>query len=127
MQGIFERRKINPNRKWIMISGPYTTGAKSPEDLKNNLVALNELSGAIYSKGYIPIIGANMSVPMMEFGTVEGNGEDFMMSISLGLALKCDAVLRVGGPSIGGDDEMNLIKSRGGKVYWDIDDIPEAM
>ena len=37
-----------------------------------------------------------------------------------------DAVLRVGGPSKGADDEVEIIRAAGGRVFMSIDQVPPA-
>jgi hypothetical protein len=47
-----------------------------------------------------------------------------MMPICLRLADRCDAVLRIGGPSSSADREVALIREKGGNVFTQIEDIP---
>ena len=47
-----------------------------------------------------------------------------MMPLSLALADRCDAVLRIGGDSAGADQEVERIRGRGGAVYRGVDEIP---
>jgi hypothetical protein len=49
-----------------------------------------------------------------------------MMPLSLALAARCDAVLRIGGPSRGADDEVALFTARGLPVFRRVEDLPEA-
>jgi len=49
-----------------------------------------------------------------------------MMPLSLAAADRCDAVLRIGGPSTGADQEVERIRARGGAVYRSIDELPVA-
>jgi molybdopterin biosynthesis enzyme len=49
-----------------------------------------------------------------------------MMPLSLAIADRCDAVLRVGGVSIGADQEVERIRARGGAVYRSVSEIPTA-
>jgi hypothetical protein len=39
---------------------------------------------------------------------------------------KCDAVLRLEGASKGADEDVKKAKERGLKVYYSIDDVPNA-
>jgi molybdopterin biosynthesis enzyme len=45
----------------------------------------------------------------------------------LAAADRCDAVLRVGGKSVGADDEVEHVRARGGHVYGSLDEIPVAL
>ena len=106
-----------------MIAGPYRSGTSSAADQKRNLEALNEAAVAVFDKGHLPVIGVNLALPIIEAAGVERYGE-LMMPISLALAERCDAVLRIGGPSRGADDEVERIKSRGGAVYFQVSELP---
>jgi hypothetical protein len=47
-----------------------------------------------------------------------------MMPLSLALAGRCDACLRVGGPSAGADQEVALFHAVGKPVYGSLADLP---
>ena len=86
---------------------------------------MNRAALAVFEKGHTPIIGVNMALPVIE-AAGEDRFEDIMMPISLALADRCDAILRVGGPSIGADQEVDRMKAAGKPVYRVIDDVPVA-
>lgn len=48
-----------------------------------------------------------------------------MLPISLALANRCDAVLRIGGTSKGADQEAEIFKAKGLPVYYDLDAITD--
>jgi hypothetical protein len=112
-----------PTKQWIMIAGPYRSGASTAEQRRQNLSRLNQVALAIFRKGHVPVIGVNMALPMIEAAGAEFYDE-IMMPISLALAERCDAVVRVGGASEGADLEVELIRSRGGVVYATLSEIP---
>ncbi|MGB0507052.1 MAG: hypothetical protein ACPGGK_12730 [Pikeienuella sp.] len=110
---------------WIIIAGPYTSGAQTEQDRAENLSAMNRAAVAVFDKGHTPIIGVNMALPVI----VEAGADrfdDLMMPISLALADRCDACLRVGGPSIGADQECERLRAKGLPVFLSIDEVPEA-
>ncbi|GAB5494984.1 MAG: hypothetical protein Phyf2KO_00640 [Phycisphaerales bacterium] len=115
---------MDPKKQWIMISGPYTSGGASTEQRAANLLAMNEAAREVLSKGHIPIIGVNMALPIIEAAGPESFTE-IMMPVSLELARRCDAVLRIGGPSVGADQEVDLIEANGGQVYASVAEIPD--
>lgn len=43
---------------WIMVGGPYGTGAKSTDERAANLARMNEAALAVWRKGHVPIIGS---------------------------------------------------------------------
>ena len=111
--------------QWIMVAGPYTSGAASLEDRADNLKRLNEAAVAVFRKGHVPLIGVNLALPMIE-SAGEGSFDEIMMPVSLAVADRCDAVLRVGGESAGADEEVERIRARGGIVYRSVSEVPES-
>jgi hypothetical protein len=79
----------------------------------------------VLRKGHVPIIGVNLTLPIIEAAGAEMYNE-IMIPLSLAVAERCDAVLRIGGASAGADQEVELIRSRGGAVYASISDIAPA-
>ena len=110
---------------WIMIAGPYRTGAKLQSDRDRNLRELNRAAYAIFRKGHIPVVGVNCALPVIDAAGIELY-DSIMMPISLALADRCDAILRVGGPCPGADDEVERVVRRGGGVYFSVAEVPDA-
>ena len=110
---------------WIMVGGPYSTGAQSAAERAANLQRLNEAALAIWRKGHVPVIGVNLALPMI---AAAGGGADaeaeIMMPLSLALAERCDAFLRIGGPSTGADQEMARFVAAGKPVFRSIEAVP---
>lgn len=109
---------------WIMVAGPYTSGAKDGDGLAANLAAMNRAALEVWKRGHVPVIGVNMALPMIGVAG-DRQFEAIMMPLSLALAERCDAVLRVGGPSQGADRELELIRKKGGRVFRDAAEIPD--
>ncbi len=108
---------------WIMIAGPYTAGAKTEAERHQNLLALNLAAYEILRRGHVPVIGVNMALPIIEAAGTDTYAS-IMMPLSLALADRCDAVLRIGGPSAGADEEVERIRARGGSVYHEVGEVP---
>lgn len=109
---------------WIMVTGPYTTGARSAADRERNLASLNHAALEVFRRGHVPVIGVNMALPVIEAAGADSY-EEIMMPLSLALAERCDAILRIEGPSAGAD-EVRRVLERGGTLYRSIHDIPSA-
>jgi len=112
---------------WIMVAGPYSSGAKNAAARAANLRALNEAALAVFRLGHIPVIGVNAALPVIE--AAGGSAEAFdaiMMPLSLALAERCDACLRIGGASKGADDEVERFVRAGKPVYRRIEDVPRG-
>ncbi len=110
---------------WIMIAGPYSSGAKTDADREANLLALNRAAYEVFRRGHVPIIGVNLALPVIQAAGPQMY-EAIMMPLSLALADRCDAILRIGGSSRGADDEVDRVRARGGRVYLSVEEIPDA-
>lgn len=111
---------------WIMIAGPYGTGASNAEQRADNSRELNRAALEVFRKGHVPVVGVNNAVPLIE-GAGPGSYDEIMMPLSLALAERCDACLRVGGASRGADDEVSRFRAAGRPVYLSLDDVPTGL
>ena len=110
---------------WIMVAGPYRAGSSDAATRAANLSVLNAAALAVWEKGHVPVIGVNMALPMIA-AAGEGSYDDLMAPVSLALAERCDAVLRIGGASGGADKEVDQIAAKGGRVFRELAEIPHA-
>jgi hypothetical protein len=110
---------------WIMIAGPYSTGAKNDADREANLLALNQAAYQVFRRGHVPIVGVNLALPVIQAAGPQ-RYEAIMMPLSLALADRCDAILRIEGLSRGADDEVERVQARGGTVYHSAEEIPDS-
>jgi hypothetical protein len=108
---------------WIMVSGPYRSGAANGASRAANLRAMNEVALALFRRGHVPVIGVNLALPLIEAAGDDAYDE-IMMPLSLAAAERCDACLRIGGPSTGADGEAARFRARGKPVYFDIAEVP---
>ncbi|MEM8755091.1 MAG: DUF4406 domain-containing protein [Pseudomonadota bacterium] len=107
----------------IAVAGPYRAGAADRETREANLRAMNEAALALFDKGWIPVIGVNMALPLID-AAGEDRYAEIMQPLSNALVARCDAVLRIGGPSDGADAEVDLLAARGAPVYRRLEDVP---
>jgi hypothetical protein len=110
---------------WIMIAGPYTGGAADDERRARNLQLLNEAALRLWRMGHLPVIGVNMALPLIAAAGSE-HFNDIMMPVSLALAERCDACLRIGGRSSGADAEVERFRAAGKPVYFRYSEVPGA-
>jgi hypothetical protein len=108
-----------------MVAGPYAAGARSEAERAENLRALNRAAYEVFRRGHVPIIGVNLALPIIEAAGAE-TYDQIMTPLSLAAAERCDAVLRIGGPSSGADQEVERIRARGGAVYRSVEELPVA-
>lgn len=119
-----KRRRGKP--LWIMVAGPYRGRAKTAAQRKRNMTAMNKAALALFRMGHVPVIGVNLALPVIEAAGGADFYDEIMMPLSLAAAERCDAVLRIGGPSKGADDEVERFRVRGLPVYRALDEVPTA-
>ena len=110
---------------WIMVAGPYRSGSSDPTVWAQNLRTLNAAAHAVFQKGHVPIIGVNLALPIIEAAGAEWYGQ-IMTSLSLSLAARCDAILRLPGVSHGADEEVERFLARDLPVFYSLDEVPRA-
>ena len=106
----------------ICVAGPYS--AASQEQRAVNLRAMNRAAAAIMARGHRAFVGVNAALPILE-AAGHGYAHPWMMEISLALAARCDAGLRIG-RSPGADREMDLLAAFGRPVFEGLDAVPPA-
>ena len=105
----------------IAVAGPYS--AETAEQRQHNLEAMNKAAAAVMKRGHVPVIGVNAALPVLEWLEPEVDRYEAIMTISLALVDKCDAILVIG-ESRGVDRERDLIRSKGLPVYEDVNEVP---
>ena len=77
----------------------------------------------------MPLPGEWFALPLLALaGSKEVGDEPFneiFHPIAVKLLDKCDAVLRVGGPSSGADLMVSTAKEKGAQIFFSLDEIPE--
>ena len=106
----------------ICVAGPYS--APSEEQRAANLRAMNDAAAAVMRRGHQAMIGVNAALPVL-LAAGFPHSHPWMMDISLALAGRCDAGLRIG-RSPGADREMDLLLSLGRPVYDGLHELPSA-
>ncbi len=74
----------------------------------------------------MPVIGVNLALPIVQAAGDPDAEARLMLPLSLALAERCDACLRIGGPSAGADAEVARFAARGAPVYTAVEQIPAA-
>jgi hypothetical protein len=113
------------NPMWIWICGPYAADGDA-DRRAFNLGALNDAALHVLAQGHVPLIGINMALPMMEAMHLDPEAHDIRRPLSVALMQRCDACLRIGGPSTGADNEVKWFKARERAVYRSLDAVPVA-
>jgi len=116
----------------ILIAGPYRSGTNDDLNLmRKNMDTLESVALPLFRKGHVPMIGEWVALPLMELAgsTKPGDAawEEIQYPVAHRLLQKCDAVLRLEGASKGADEDVRIAKERGLKIYYRIEDVPEAV
>lgn len=110
---------------WIMVAGPYSSGGADAATRAARAAALNRAALAVFRLGHVPILGVNLALPVI--AAAEGDAyEEVMMPLSLALAERCDAILRLPGVSAGADEEVARFAAAGKPVFRAVEEIPAA-
>ena len=113
----------------ILVAGPFRTGTDDdPWRLEANEAAMTETSLRLFRAGHLPVMGEWFAFPLIEHagGGVIGDAvySEIFHRIAHRLVEKCDAVLRIGGPSEGADDMVVTAWRLGKKTYFALEDVP---
>lgn len=115
----------------ILIAGPYRSGTNDdPKLIQQNLDNLEAMALPIFRKGHVPMIGEWVALPLLKLAGSQKPGDkawdEIQYPAAHRLLEKCDAVLRIKGDSKGADQDVEIARKRGLKVYYDIEEIPDA-
>jgi hypothetical protein len=110
---------------WIMVAGPYGSGAANARARAQNRRVLHAAALALFRRGHVPIIGVDVALPLIECAGPDSY-DSIMMPLSLALAERCDGCLRVGRASQGADQEVARFRTLGKPIWLRIEDVPQA-
>ena len=115
----------------ILIAGPYRSGTNDdPALMRKNVEEMESYALPIFRAGHIPILGEWLALPLVHLcGSKRVGDEAFneiFHPIAVRLLEKCDAVLRVGGPSSGADEMVRVGRSLGLSIYTGLAEIPKV-
>ena len=113
----------------ILIAGPYRSGTNDdPKLMQQNLNHLESVALLLFRKGHIPLIGEWVTLSLIRLaGSIKPGDqawEEIQYPVAHRLLEKCDAVLRLPGPSKGADEDVRVATERGLKIYYRLEDIP---
>jgi len=113
----------------ILIAGPYRSGTNDdPALIKRNVHEMETYALPIFRAGHIPMLGEWLALPLVSLAGSRKIGDEFFNEIFHPIAVrlleKCDAVLRVGGPSAGADEMVRVGRNLGLRIYANLEEIP---
>lgn len=115
----------------ILIAGPYRSGTNDdPQLMKANLEKLESVALPLFRKGHIPFIGEWMALPLIRLAGSQQPGdkawEEIQYPVAHRMLEKCDAILRLEGASKGADEDVKKGRERGLKIYYSLEEVPDA-
>ena len=113
----------------ILVAGPYRSGTgDDPVKLAANVRAMEAYALPLFRAGHIPLVGEWLALPLVALAgsTQIGDApfEEIFHPIAERLLGRCDAILRVGGPSKGADMLVETARQHGLAVYHALSDVP---
>jgi hypothetical protein len=113
----------------ILIAGPYRSGTgDDPARMAANVAEMEQFALPLFRAGHTPIVGEWLALPLVALAGSTRVGDaafdEIFHPIAERLLAKCDAVLRVGGPSAGADQMVEIARQRGLAVYTTLEDVP---
>ena len=123
---------VSSNRSMlILIAGPYRSGTNDdPALMRKNVQNMESYALPIFRAGHTPIIAEWLALPLVDLAGSRKVGDQAFQEvfhpIAIRLLERCDAVLRVGGPSTGADEMVRIGRSLGLKIYTALGEIPRV-
>jgi GDP-mannose pyrophosphatase NudK len=113
----------------VLVAGPYRSGTgDDPVKIAENLDRMNRAALAVYRRGHLPAVGEWYALPLMAVAGSKALDDEAFREIfhpsAMRLLERCDAVLRIGGPSQGADEIVETARARGKAIYFDLAELP---
>lgn len=113
----------------ILIAGPYRSGTNDDSQLiAANVKAMTDMALEVYEMGHLPVLGEWFALPLIEAAGSKQTGDEIFNRIFHPVAVqlidRCDAVLRIGGPSAGADEMVSTGRSKGKRIFLNKEEIP---
>ena len=106
----------------VLVAGPYRSGTgDDPAKMAANVDAMNRAALEVFRAGHLPVTGEALALPLIELG---GGFDEVFHPIARRLVRRCDAVLRIGGASVGADEMVQIAREHGAAVYRDVAELP---
>src|SRR3989440_8380551 len=122
-QSTHDHMQTHPTRLMILVAGPYRSGTgDDPAKLAANVAAMEAFAIPLSRAGHVPLVGEWLGLPLATLaGSVRIGDAAFaevFHPIAERLLERCDALLRVGGPSEGADRLVAGGRARGLAGYY---------
>ena len=113
----------------ILVAGPYRGGTgDDPVKIQANVEAMEAVSLRVFRRGHLPVMGEWFALPLLKRAGSKKIGDavfdEIFHPVARELIGKCDAVLRIGGPSTGADDMVATGRKLGKTIFNALEEIP---
>jgi hypothetical protein len=113
----------------ILVAGPYRSGTNDDSQrIAANMHAMTKAALILFRAGHLPVTGEALALPLIETAGSRRIGDavfnEIFHPIAERLLRRCDACLRIGGPSKGADDMVRIAREMSLHVYDRIEDVP---
>jgi hypothetical protein len=113
----------------ILVAGPYRSGTgDDPVLIARNVEAMMDTALVLFRAGHLPVLGEWFALPLIEHAgsTAVGDAvfDEIFHPVARRLVARCDACLRIGGPSKGADEMVELARAAGARVFFRMEDVP---
>jgi hypothetical protein len=113
----------------ILVAGPYRSGTNDePQRIAANLHAMNKTALLLFRAGHLPVTGEALALALIDTAGSRRIGDAVFNEIfhpfAERLLRRCDACLRIGGPSKGADEMVRIARECGLPVFERIEDVP---
>jgi len=112
----------------ILVAGPYRSGTGGdPGLIQANVDAMTRTALELYRRGHLPVMGEWFALPLIEAAEADGEADAYerlFHPIAEQVLARCDACLRIGGPSEGADRMVATARRLGKPVFTDVEQLP---
>ena len=112
----------------ILVAGPYRSGTDGdPALIQANVDAMTRTALELYRRGHLPVMGEWFALPLIEAAEADGDVDAYdtiFHPVAEQILARCNACLRIGGPSEGADRMVRRARELDKTVFTDIGDVP---
>jgi hypothetical protein len=113
----------------ILVAGPYRSGTgDDPARMADNVRRMEAYALPLFRAGHLPVVGEWLALPLVALAGSQRVGDaafdEIFHPIAERMVVRCDALLRVGGPSQGADLMVSLARDHGRLVFHKLAEVP---
>ncbi len=107
----------------------YRSGTNDdPVLIQRNVDAMEDMALQVFRRGHLPVLGEWFALPLLKHAGSTKIGDavfdEIFHPVARELIGKCDAVLRIGGPSAGADDMIATGRRLGKRIFLSLHEVP---